>query len=225
VGVSSFDVLLALLVATCLVIPGEQLRRGNIGPSGQPQTTLLPKASNVSQFRTLGIGWHATWAVVGLGVALVLVGIPAASALTGRWPVTLWGAADFSSDWALCGLVGLGIAFAALTSLYKKLHYRTVLSRRGPTALGGTARAAVWAWLTFRWRLDLWASAVGGMVAGLAGATVSLVDWNSTGDRGPASIFMCILLAVALALVVLGLWMASNFWKAGKPLGAGESYA
>jgi hypothetical protein len=222
---SPFSVMLALLVAACLVIPGEQLRRGNIGPNPVAPGTLLPKASNISRFRTLGVGWHALWALLGLAVALVLEIVPAAATLTKTWPTTLPFEYDFTQTWQITGLAALGISTAALTSLYKKIHYRGVLARRGIAALAGAGSASLWSALTFRWRLDVWCGALGGVLGGFACASVSLIDWDATSDRGSEVAFVAAVLVGAAVLLILGLWMASNFWKAGRPLGAGESYA
>lgn len=221
---SPLVVLIGLLVAACLLIPGEQLRRGRITANPNPPRALLPKASNVSRFAVLSVGWHALFAALGLVAALALVVVPAIAALTRSWPTTLPADDDFARSWQITGIFALAIAVATLVSLYKKVHYRSVLARHGGEAPAG-AGSATWAFVTYRWRLDLWVAALGGLILGFAGVSVGLVHWGSDPDEGSAVVFLVVLVTVAIALIAFGLWLASNFWRAGKPLGAAESYS
>jgi hypothetical protein len=218
-------VLIAVLFAACFLIPGEQLRRGNFGRSQVPQTSMLPKASTLSRFRLLGTGWHALWVILGLGVALVLVLVPAVATLTQSWPTTLHDEYNFAEDWQIVGVFALAIAAAAAASLYKKVHYRRLVARRGDAVSVGTAKAAFWQAATYRWRCDIWLVGLGGLLAGFAGTAVSLVDWGSDPDEGTAAVFIVCVLVAAVAIAIVGLWMSANFWRAGKPLGSAESYS
>lgn len=219
------SVLKAVLIAACFVMLGEQLRRGNIGPNPNPPHTWLPKASNLSRFRPLGVGWHALWATLGLIVSLVLTFVPTIAVLTRGWPTTIHKEYDFLSDWQITGLFTLGISAAAMGSLYKKVHYRRLVARKGDAIRNGVEKSAFWEFTTYRWRIDIWLVGFAGSLMALVPVALSSADWSNPSDYEGAMTFVVGLTVVCVAIIALGLWMSSNFWRVGKPLGSAESYS
>ncbi|GAA4160731.1 hypothetical protein GCM10022286_17200 [Gryllotalpicola daejeonensis] len=218
-------VLVLVLAAACLLIPGEQLRRGVMMVNPNPPATALPTASVISRFRPLSLRWHAIWAALGLLVCLVLVLVPALESLLGRVIPPFGYALDFAWNWLIIGWFGWAIEAAALASLYKKAHYLKVTGRAGDRIGRGAPRAALWRFITYRWRLDLWVAGVGGAAFGLGLVTPALADPRIPGDVASALGFSGLMLVVGAGVFAAGLWMSSNYWKAGRPLGSGESYS
>lgn len=214
---------LTLLFATCFVMLGEQLRRGGIGRSTRAQTTPLPHGSYVSSFSPLGVGWHALWALMALAAALVLILVPTLAAVTGGWPTTLGGHYAFAGTWQTDGMVVLAVAVAALVSLFKKVTYLArVRSRR---AVPSTVSAS-WRWLTFRWRFDLWVAAFGGLLVGLSSVAITSTSWDVADPNLVSNLLGgLVMLLPGLAFIALGMWMSSNYWKPGEPMGTAESYS
>ena len=218
---------LLVLLAMCCLIPGEQMRRGWIGVSPKPQTGLLPSASHVSEFRILGHGWHLLWAMAGLVLAVVLIGVPVASWFTGAWPATLSDSHDFTGFWVIYGAIALGISVAAFTSLIKKLAYRRQGRLRGPAIADGGPGQAFWRWVDYRWRFDLWLAGVGGMMVGISPMFLSeAVGANASVDALATELpaFLTVT-GIGVGLVVIGIVATVNFWRAGESLGSGESFA
>jgi hypothetical protein len=174
----AFSVLLLALIAACFLIPGEQMRRGTMGRNPTAPDTRLPKATNVSRFRLLGTGWHGVWLLVGVVVSVVLAGFPAVASISGGWPTNIDPQFDFTNAWRTVALASFAVTGAMGGSLFKKVHYAHLVARRGDEVQAGTPRAAVWAAVTSRWRLDIWVAAVGGFIIGFAGVVPSLVDWG-----------------------------------------------
>ena len=217
---------LTLLFATSFVILGEQLRRGGIGRSSRKQSTLLPQGSYVSSFTPLSVRWHALWAMTTLALSLVLILVPTIGAVRRTWPTTVGGSYAFATSWQTDGIVVLALAAAALVSLFKKVRYLERV-RSGRTELpNGRLRSAAWRWLTFRWRLDLWVAGIGGLLIGLSSLAITSTSWDvpdpALADNLSGGAFIC---AIGLVFELVALWMASNYWKAGEPMGAGESFS
>lgn len=215
-----------LLFAMCALIPGEQLRRGWIGPSAQPQKGILPSASMVSQFRVLGFGWHILWAAVGLAVSAVLIGVPLFGWFSGGWPATLRSTYDFTGFWLIYGSLAFAITVTAFVSLAKKAWYLAALKRGVATPEGGPGKA-FWRWVGYRWRFDLWVGGIGGLLIALSVTFLS----GAVGPAAPAGELsealrsFLLLGGAGLALVVLALAASAQFWRAGESLGSGESFA
>ncbi|CAN5188418.1 hypothetical protein BH09ACT2_BH09ACT2_16190 [soil metagenome] len=215
-----------LLFAMCAVIPGEQLRRGWIGPSAKAQKGMLPSASMVSQFRILGFGWHIAWALVGLAISALLIGIPLSGWLSGGWPSTLRSTYDFTGFWIIYGALAFAITVALFVSLAKKAWYLAALRRGAATPAGGPGKA-FWRWLDYRWRFDLWVGGIGGLLIALSVTFLS----GAVGPAGSATELalalppFLLMAGAGVVLVVLSLAAAAQFWRAGESLGTGESFA
>ena len=219
-------VAIAQLIATCLLIPGEQLRRGAMGENPDaPQGRFLSTASVISRFRPLSLGWHALWSGLGLLVCLIILAVPAIEALTHQVIPPFGYALDLIGGWLLIGFFSFAIVAASLASLYKKAHYLKLVADGGDPLGEGSAGAAVWRFVTYRWRFDLWVAAIGGAAFSLGFIAPVLADPSVPGDVASALAFGGVMLVVGAGVFAVGLWMSSNYWKAGRPLGSGESYA
>lgn len=214
---------IALLFAACFVMLGEQLRRGGIGRSSRAQTRLLPQGSYVSSFSPLEVGWHTLWALMTLAAALVLILVPTLATIAGGWPTTLGGNYAFATSWQTDGIVVLAVAAAALVSLFKKVTY---LARvRSQRAVPSNVSAS-WRWITFRWRFDLWVAAFGGLLVGLSSIAITSTSWDVVDPNLMSNLLGgLVVLLPGLAFIALGIWMSSNYWKAGEPMGTAESYS
>lgn len=218
---------LLLLFATCCLVVGEQVRRRQSSPSPTPQKGLLPTASVVSDFRVLGLGWHLLWSTVGLAVTALLSGLPIISWYTGAWPETAFDDYSFSGLWIIYGSFALGITIASFTSLIKKLGYLRQHRLRGEAIGDGGPGKTFWRWMDYRWRLDLWLAGAGGVVLGLSPTVLS----EAVGPYGSAAALSAGLpgflrqAGLGVLLVGLGIAAALNYWRAGEPLGSGESVA
>jgi hypothetical protein len=213
------------LLAACLLIPGEQLRRGAMGANPDPPKAVLSTASVISRFRPLSLRWHALWSGLGLLFCLVILGVPALEALTQRVIPPFGFAYDLIGGWLLIGFFSLAIVAASLASLYKKAHYLKLVARGGDRLGDGAPHAGVWRFLSYRWRVDLWVAAIGGAAFSLGFIAPPLADPDVPGDVPTALAFAAVMLVVGAGIFAIALWMASNYWKAGRPLGSAESYA
>lgn len=223
---STGNVMLCLLIALCFLITGEQLRRGGIGRTARPQTTILPKGSYVSSFRPLSSGWHLLWAVLALTVALLLIVAPVVGTVNSSWPTTVYSPGSFSDSWLTTGMVALALACATWVSLFKKQRYFRRARITGIPDRAGERGTRAWRWLTFRWRLDIWCAGVGGLVIGLSALAISSTDWSyDDPNRGDNLLGGGVILLLGLVILGFGLWMASNYWKSGEPIGSGESFS
>ncbi|WEO76790.1 hypothetical protein BJQ94_15730 [Cryobacterium sp. SO2] len=197
-----------LVTATCFLIPGYLRRRATtIGRGTSTTATSLP----------LPLGVHAAWALAPLTGWVLLVLRPLLNLLGGTaWPAGLrYENAD--AVWLMLAAYG-GLSSALfvtiLVSLLKKVVYVRHITAQ-PSDVDGSAAQGIWRWVTFRWRFDLWLAGIGGVFVGLC--------WIALGF-GDTPFFLSTL-AIGLVLVASGVLLAVNYWRAGEPLGAGESYA
>lgn len=203
-----------LLAATCFLIPGYLRRRGSIM---EGELKFWRGGSNTAKYKPLPLVVHAAWLLVPLAAWLLLVVIPLGNLIGGNaWPAGLqYENAD--AVWLLLGLYG-GLAAAmfavVLVSLLKKIVYLRHIIRH-PDDINGGASKGFWRWLTFRWRFDLWLSGIGGAFIGLC--------WIALGFDDLA--FTTTALGIGIVFFVLGAALSMNYWKAGEPLGAAESYS
>jgi hypothetical protein len=215
-----------LLFAMCALIPGEQLRRGWIAPSAKPQRGILPSASLVSQFRILGFGWHIAWAVLGVAISAVLIGVPLSGWLSGGWPSNLRSSYDFTGFWIIYGSLAFAITVASFVSLAKKAWFLAALRRGSATPTGGPGKA-LWRWVDYRWRFDLWIGGIGGLLIALSVTFLSgaVGPAGSSAELAVALRSFLLLAGAGALLVVLALVAAAQFWRTGETLGSGESFA
>ena len=203
-----------LVTATCFLIPGYLRRRGMI--EKQPTRRGRP-ASHTASYLPLPLGAHAVWALVPLAAWALLIVVPVRNLIGGEsWPAGLRYEAE-TEVWLLLACYG-GLAGAlfvvVVTSLIKKMAYLRRIEHQPEAAQGGPGRGT-WRWLTFRWRFDLWIAGIGGMFLGLC--------WIAIGF-GDTPFFLSALL-IGVALIAGGVVLSLNYWRAGEPLGAGESYS
>lgn len=212
-AVTAFPAML-LIVAMCFLIPGYLRRRGVIA---RRATTIWRGGSRIATYTPLPLGLHAAWALVPLAAWVLLVVIPLRNLIGGTaWPAGLQDE-NSSAVWML--LAGYGGLAAALfvtivASLIKKVAYTARIARH-PEAVDGSANKSIWRWITYRWRFDLWIAGIGGGFLGLC--------WIALGFEDTP--FFLTTLCIGLVLIAGGLLLAVNYWRAGEPLGAGESNA
>lgn len=211
------------LLSGCFLGIGELVRRGRWGgPSRHKPDALLPQGTNTVALRMIPVRWNLAWVgVAGALAALLLrltVGDVVDYAFGGHLETVL----------AVNGILTAGIGGAALGALVKKLawlhgrgareratvHDHPALARRRSTSLG----TRFWRTFSFRWRLDVWLCAFGAVslwVAGFAFLTREHVPGSDTAALifGP----------VGGALVLVGLWATTQFWRSGEDLASGES--
>lgn len=203
-----------LLAAACFLIPGYLRRRGVMA---ERDTTFWRGGSTSAKFKPLPLGLHAAWLLLPLAAWVLLVLIPLQNLIGGTaWPAGLEDDNATAVWMLLASYGGLAAALFAviLVSLVKKAVYMARVQSH-PEAVDGSAGKGLWRWITFRWRFDLW-------LAGLGGAFVGLC-WIALGFEDTP--FFITSLCIGLALVVAGLLLAVNYWRAGEPLGAAESYS
>lgn len=96
----------------------------------------------------------------------MLLLVPIVGDVTRGWPSSLPSDYSFSDEWQLNGIVALALAVAVSVSvsLFKKRHYFRMLARFGPLDRAGQPGTSTWRWLTYRWRIDLWVAAFGGLL-------------------------------------------------------------
>lgn len=207
-----------VLLATCCLIPGEQLRRGQIGRNPD----VLSRASHVSRFQPLPTRQHVGWVLIGLLVTVPLLALPMVAWFTG-WPVEQGDDADFTGFWTIYGGLGLGFVAGAAVSLVKKTAF-TRRQRQRKVVAEAPGRA-FWRWFTYRWRLDIWFAGVGGVLLALSPTFIaSDVGPDSAGAPPGAHIVAMGAMALAgLLLIAVGVVATLNFWRAGEELGSGES--
>lgn len=216
---------IALVLATCALVLGEQLRRGFLYANPTPPDTVLPSASYRSRFRVLGFGWHLLWTVVASAIALVLIGIPTLGWIAGIWPSTMESAYNFTGFWVIYGSLALGIGAASAVSMFKKWTNLADVSSGRATPAGGRGRT-FWRWVDYRWRFDLWLAGVGGVAIGLsATAFYNLGPYQYEGQFAETLPGFALFAVPGVVLVVLGAVAARQFWRSGEPLGSAESAA
>jgi len=215
------------LLATVFLWIGELVRRGHWGgPSGHKPDALLPQGSTTVRVRPLPVSWHVLWLVVAAGVALLL--------LTGlaREALDVSGAEQGVALWTVHGLLLAGVAGAVLGSLVKKLSWARRRARAGTPSHPALARRRApdtagrtfWRWFGFRWRLDLWCSALGAMALWSTGWV--LVQRPAFPDDAASMAAVAVWLGLAgLVLLVGGLWATAQFWRTGEDLASAESVA
>jgi hypothetical protein len=111
------------------------------------------------------------------------------------------------------GALASAIAGVLLVSHLKKQRHLALVTAQDPRLL--EAPNGVWRWLTFRWRFDLWLGGIGGALAGASWLALPFGDIS----------FLILPLLGGILLFAVGVWMARQYWKAGMPLGIGESFA
>jgi len=163
----------------------------------------------------LSTGWHVLWVLVGLVVSGVLAGLPALSYLTGAWPAASADPEGFTRYWLIYGALAFGVTVAAFASLVKKRTWIRMVARHPERADGGSGRA-FWRWIDYRFRLDLWAAGIGGMLIALS------VTAAPAPENRPIAVAV---VALGAVLVAAGIVASTQFWRAGEDLGSGESLA
>ena len=212
-GMTAFPAVL-LVAAACFLIPGYLRRRGVMA---ERDTTFWRGGSTTAKFKPLPLGLHAAWLLVPLAAWVLLVLIPLQNLIGGTaWPAGLEDDNATAVWMLLASYGGLAAALFAviLVSLVKKAVYMQRV-RSHPEAVDGSAGKGLWRWITFRWRFDLWIAGIGGAFVGLC--------WIALGFEDTP--FFITTVVIGLVLVVGGLLLAVNYWRAGEPLGAAESYS
>ncbi|ROS76738.1 hypothetical protein [Cellulomonas sp. PhB143] len=221
--------IVGLLVGAAALWIGDIDRRGSMARSGEPRGRVLPSATNVSQVVPIGYGWHVGWLAL---EAVLAVGMLAVSS----WAV---GAVDsddlqgYPTAWAFWGLGAAALFGATAGSLVKKVAFRRWAAAHAASMRGGAPTGRVspfWRWVTFRFRLDLWVCAAGALLLAAAAVVGSLLeslgdDFGSADDVAEATGAVQALGVVGALLLVVGLAAATQYRRAGKPLGAAESLA
>lgn len=177
----------------------------------------LQGGSIVSLMKPLGTKPHLLWVAVALVFWLLLVIVPVIVSTAGGWPTNL-DETQSGYTFLTIGVYGglaAAVMFVLITSLVKKTSYVAALRKRGDRARGGGPGKGFWRWFTFRWRFDLWLAGVGGALIGTC--WIALI-FDDTG-------FFFGALAIGVVLVALGVLTAVQYWRAGQPLGTGESFA
>ena len=202
-----------LVAATAFLIPGYLTLRGTM--HGVP-STFMRGGSNVAIYRPLALWAHALWCLLPLAIWVALVVVPLRSMMSDGWPAGLR-PDNLDAVWMLLAIYG-GVASALVgvlvTSLLKKAFYLRVIARN-PDAAAGSSGRGVWRWITFRWRFDLWLAGIGAGFVGLC--------WIALGFDDPEFFRGALLIGVVLMLG--GMILSLNYWRAGEPLGAAESYS
>ena len=202
-----------LVAAVAFVIPGYLTVRGTMR---EVPSTFMRGGSTVATYRPLALWAHALWCLLPLGIWVLLVVVPLRSMANEGWPAGLR-PDNLDAVWMLLAIYG-GIASALfgvlVTSLLKKAFYARIIARN-PDAAGGSDGRGLWRWITFRWRFDLWIAGIGAGFVGLC--------WIALGFDDPE--FFRGALIIGLVLMLGGMLLSLNYWRAGEPLGAAESYS
>jgi hypothetical protein len=202
-----------LVAATAFLIPGYLNLRGTMKGV---QSTFMRGGSNVATYRPLALWAHALWSLLPLASWALLVVVPLRSMMSDGWPAGLR-PDNMDGVWMLLAIYG-GLASALfgvlLTSLVKKAYYARVIALN-PDAVNGGSGRGLWRWITFRWRFDLWIAGVG---AGFVGLCWIALGFDDPGFFGGA-------LTIGVVLMLGGMLLSLNYWRAGEPLGAAESYS
>lgn len=199
------------LLALCFIITGQVLR----GRVGTRETKGLQGGTVVSSNAILSPRAQLAWIVVAVAFWFVLVIVPMLLALGGGWPSTVRELPQ-TYVWLTLGLYGAlaaAIAGVLVVSHIKKQRYLAMVAAEDPRLL--EPPNGVWRWLTFRWRFDLWLGGIGGALIGAS--WLALVS----GDIA----LLLVPLLIGVVLVVVSIWMARQYWRAGVPLGVAESFA
>ena len=81
-----------------------------------------------------------------------------------------------------------------------------------------------WRVFSFRWRFDIWLCAIGAVAVWVA--VFFLASTIEAPDDAPSLTLAAAIVAPAgLAMLGIGLWATTQFWRAGEDLAAGESLA
>lgn len=205
-----------IFFALCLLIPGEQMRRGSIRRNPAPPDTMLPSATRTSSFRVLSPMWRVVWIVIALAVAASLL-VPVLVGFTaGTWPHSLDAHEAVEVLWSVYGSVAFAAGLTCASSLVKLL----ITTRRRKTEQRSQPG---WRFWLYRWRLDVWLVAVGGFFASMCVVfeASAAAELDSSATAPPFLLFALVAVIVAAAGFVLG----TQFWRTGEQLGSGESYA
>ncbi|PRY65942.1 hypothetical protein B0I08_10992 [Glaciihabitans tibetensis] len=215
--ISSLTAMLAipgilLVTAMSCLIPGYLLRRATVR---SVPTTFWRGGSVLATYRPLAFWAHALWCLVPLAVWAALILLPLRSMIAGDFPA---GIPDDNMTAVWLGLgsygaVAAGVFGVMVTSLVKKAVYvRIATDHPDKIARGGRG---IWRWITFRWRFDLWIAGVG---AAFLGAGVIALGFEDLP-------FYLSTLAIGGVFFIGGMLLSLNYWRAGEPLGSGESYS
>lgn len=225
-----FGVVVGGLVVMSLVWVAELGRRGRV-VRARRRATLLPRGTNVSQVVPLGAGWHLAWlaACVMLTVLFVWVGFDGA-----------WFGDDrdggFGLLWAMCALVTSfvsGVVFGSFVKKQREIARRRRAARAdaaGPRTTGRRVRpSAFWRWFVYRWRLDLWLCGLGALGTTVAVAVHRLVssappdDPMTAGDWRDAHQVVTWTGSLGVAVLAVGVWCGTQFWRSGESIDSAES--
>ncbi|MCI4658851.1 hypothetical protein [Cryobacterium zhongshanensis] len=200
-----------MLVAACFLFPGYQLSRGSY--YGR-ETTFMRGGSNVAVYRPLALWAHALWLLLPLAAWVALIAVPVRSMMAGGWPDGLR-EEQSTAVWLFLGSYGViagGLFATMLASLIKKSFYLAWVWTH-PEAAAGGAGQGFWRWMTYRWRFDLWFAGLGGGFLGACWIALAFEDQP----------FFQATVLIGAALFVVGVALSLNYWRAGEPLGTGES--
>ncbi|MCP2029986.1 hypothetical protein L1277_000050 [Okibacterium sp. HSC-33S16] len=199
------------LLALCFIMTGQVLR----GRVGTRETKGLQGGTVVSSNAILSARAQLAWIGVALAFWVALIIVPMLLALGGGWPSTVRELPQ-TYVWINLGMYGAlaaAIAGVLLVSHVKKQTYLALVS--ADDARLREEPSGVWRWITFRWRFDLWLGGIGGALIG--SCWLALVS----GDI----VLLLVTLVIGIALFVVAVWMARQYWRAGVPLGMAESFA
>ncbi len=232
------------LIGSSILFIGELQRRGSIRRNRDaPADTALPQASNTSLWRMISPTWSLFWAVLGGSVCMWLVALMGNEQLATTNGDLTW------VTWLINGLMIAGLSGAALGSMVKKRAWtrrqvRTprpevkevddldalhpllrarVEQARGKRRTGGGG-TAFWRWFSFRWRFDAWMCAFGA-IGIFFGAAMLQIRGLFPDDRETATLLGTWGIAGGAVLLVAGLYLTTQFWRAGEDLAAAESVA
>lgn len=198
----------------CVMWVAETIRRGEIRGNPSPPGGVGPRGAIVSRVGMLSLPAHVAWFVGMLVAGVAIVAI--------SWPYAGDGA---FATWHFLGAALFPCAGAALGSLVKKVAWSHHL--RSGRAI--PRPSAVWRWVTYRWRIDLWACALGfgALAAGIAitGAMALSTNFGTPEDYAEARPIAAWLLSVGAVTLAVGLCAVTQFWRSGEDLASGESLA
>ncbi|WP_162924994.1 hypothetical protein [Mycetocola zhujimingii] len=198
------------LLALCFIMTGRVLR----GQVGTRITTGLRGGTVVSSSPILSARAQATWIGVALALWFLLIVVPLVLALGGGWPATVDELPQVYV-WLTLGMYGAlasAIAGVLAVSQLKKKRYLDMIAAEDRRLL--ESPVGIWRWLTYRWRFDLWLGGVGGAVLGSCWLALFTAD----------IVLFLVSLVIGCVVFCVGVWMARQYWKAGMPLGIGESF-
>ncbi|MHA7985456.1 hypothetical protein ACX9R5_06575 [Rathayibacter sp. CAU 1779] len=117
----------------------------------------------------------------------------------------------------------LGVTLAAIASAVKRVAYDHA-QRSGREAK--ESGRAFWRWFGFRWRFDLWLAGAGGFLIGASPlGFVFDFDRYAPFDNPDGVAWAIGTISIGVVLIIAGIVTATQFWRAGESLGAGESLA